>query len=115
MTETLQVALIAASAAVFGGLVGGMAAVLAAYLQQRAETRRDLVRMAAELELEMTKAWFATATSNVQLSLDPGQEKAIVNNFRLLTALADHGAESSQVRRLLEDIDAMRAESKSKK
>ena len=41
MTETLQVALIAASAAVFGGLVGGMAPVLAAYLQQRAETRRD--------------------------------------------------------------------------
>lgn len=97
MTDTQFLAVLSARSALLGALIGGAAAAASTWLQQRAETRRELVRLAAQIEADQLRL---CVESPVPVEIGDSS-LAIVSHYRLLRALADHGPDSAQVRDLL--------------
>jgi hypothetical protein len=97
MSDTTLVALISGASALLGALIGGCTTGAVTWIQQRAQTRRDLVRLSAEIELAQLKTAAEAAVEGMELHLGNSSE-AIVSYFRLLDALMRHGPDSEKVK-----------------
>ena len=97
-------ALIPAISALAGALIGSLSSVIVSAIQVRAETKRQLVRLAAEIELEQIKALVATLRANVSVNLG-NSSQAIVARYKLLEQLMKHGPNHPTVRSLIEEAN----------
>jgi hypothetical protein len=104
MTEQTTIALIAASAGLVGALIGGLASALGTYIQARAESRRQLVRLATEIELEQLKTVVDAAVRGTSMSIGDSSG-AIVSFYKLLDALTKYGPDDARVKALVPGSD----------
>jgi hypothetical protein len=103
MTEATSIGLISAGAALAGALIGGAATALATWIQQRAESRRALVRLAAEIELEEVKAVLQVVANGTDVKLGNSMQ-AIIDRYNALRELSENGPESEQLKQIVARI-----------
>src|SRR5262245_6350140 len=92
----MLIGLISAGSALAGAVIGAGATALVTWIQQRAETRRHLVRLAAEIELEHLKVAAEGTGLNTRDSV-----RAIVDHYVLLRELSKRRPDPQKIEKML--------------